>query len=102
MGHFIRYMYEFENCMFVTYFDECLHKELIQSLASQHNIHVFSPPVACDILYHNDEVQDILKNNLKLFFHPSSPPCSSIVTTFETNEFISYMTDGSFTNKHDV
>jgi hypothetical protein len=84
-------MFEFENCMFFTFFHEFLHKDILEGIASEQNIKILYPTlssISSDI--HNDkvdEIQDILQNNLKLFFNPSSPPCGKLIPVLETNGF---------------
>lgn len=92
MAHFKRYMFEFypssENGMIFTFFHEFNHKEVVESIASQHNIHISYPTTPTKIYNENDNnMQDILHNNLKLFFNPSSPPGKDIIDILEENGF---------------
>jgi hypothetical protein len=83
-----RYMFEFENCIYFTFFYEFLHKDVVERIAFEHNIHI-SYPITSTKPYNNDdnEMQDILHNNLKLFFNPSSPPSKDIIGVLENNGF---------------
>lgn len=83
-----RYMFEFENCTYFTFFYEFHFKEIVQRISSQHNIHISYPTTSTKTYSDNDNnMQDILHNNLKLFFNPSSPPCTDIIKVLEENGF---------------
>lgn len=88
MAHFKRFMFEFENCMYFTFFCEFHHKDVIERIASDHNIHISYPSTSSKTnIDEVDRMQDILQNNLKLFFHPSSPPCENLMNVMEINGF---------------
>lgn len=85
MSGIARFPYDFNKCMFISFFHEFEHLEKLQGINL--DIHIESRPQPIDD-YGKPEIQDIHKNNLKLFFHPSNPPCNSINRKLEAHGFI--------------
>jgi hypothetical protein len=75
--------------MYFTFFYEFNHKDIVQHIAYEQNINISYPP-STNTYNDNDaddKISDILENNLKLFFDPSSPPCQYILDVLEANGF---------------
>lgn len=84
MNLIVRFPYDLKGCTFFTFFYEFEHLILLQKINL--DIHIEHPTKPTND-FGNEDYQDIYKNNLKLFFHPSNPPCDNINQRLETAGF---------------
>lgn len=87
MAYFKKYPFEFEGCMFFTFFNEFRHVETLEKVAQEYKIHISYPLKTNNYGMCNDEIQYIYRNNLKLFYDPKSPPSDKVIDALNLQGF---------------
>lgn len=87
MAFFKKYSFEFVGCMHFTFFKEFQHLETLETIAQDHKIHISYPTKTSYIENINDNLKEIHKHNLKLFYDPKSPPCEKLIDDLNLQGF---------------